>query len=368
MLETARDQRESAAALDTSAAPAEPAAPLAPAGGDEITPRTPHVAGGFPARRLRRLRRSEGLRRLVRETSLDPGDFMYPLFISETIAAPTPIGSMPGQAQWPLGSLAEQARTVADLGIGGVLLFGIPAHKDEVGSCAYDADGVVQRAIREIKAAAPELVVITDVCLCEYTSHGHCGLVRDGEVQNDETLELLSREAVSHAAAGADMVAPSDMMDGRVAALRKALDAAGYATTPIMAYAAKFASVFYGPFREAAESAPQFGDRRAYQMDPANGREALREIEQDVLEGADIVMVKPALPYLDVLARARDRWQLPIAAYNVSGEYAMLKAAAANGWLDERRATLEALTSIKRAGADIIITYHAIEAARWLSE
>jgi porphobilinogen synthase len=290
------------------------------------------------------------------------------MFISETVTERTPIGSMPGQAQWPLGSLAPMVRELAALGVGGVLLFGIPARKDEVGSCAYDPNGVVQRAIREIKTTTPELVVITDVCLCEYTSHGHCGLVRDGEVQNDETLELLAREAVSHAAAGADVVAPSDMMDGRVAALREALDLAGYATTPIMAYSAKFASVFYGPFREAAESAPQFGDRRAYQMDPANGREALREVDMDVAEGADILMVKPALPYLDVLARVRDRWDLPIAAYNVSGEYAMLKAAAANGWLDERRAVLEALTSIKRAGADIIISYHAIEAARWLAE
>ncbi len=226
----------------------------------------------------------------------------------------------------------------------------------------------MQRAIRAMKAAAPELVLVTDVCMCEYTSHGHCGLVRDGEVQNDETLELLTREALSHAAAGADIVAPSDMMDGRVAALRAGLDAAGFSATPILAYSAKFASVFYGPFREAADSAPQFGDRRAYQMDPANGREALREVELDILEGADMVMVKPALPYLDVLARVRDRWDLPIAAYNVSGEYAMIKAAAAHGWLDERRATLEALTSIKRAGADMIITYHAMEAARWLAE
>jgi porphobilinogen synthase len=354
MLRTEREQ------LKATEAPATPA--------EAIVARTPHVPSGFPTRRMRRLRRTEGLRRMVREASLDPADFLYPIFISETVSAPAPIGSMPGQAQWPLGSLAPLASEVADLGIGGVLLFGIPAHKDEVGSCAYDPDGVVQRAIRELKAAAPELVVVTDVCLCEYTSHGHCGLVRDGEVQNDETLELLVREAVSHAAAGADIVAPSDMMDGRVAALREALDAAGYVNTPIMAYSAKFASVFYGPFREAAESAPQFGDRRAYQMDPANGREALREVELDIAEGADIVMVKPALPYLDVLARVRDRWQLPIAAYNVSGEYAMLKAAAANGWLDERRATLEALTSIKRAGADIIITYHAIEAARWLAQ
>ncbi|HLZ24831.1 MAG TPA: porphobilinogen synthase [Ktedonobacterales bacterium] len=334
----------------------------------EVTPRTPRVPGGFPSRRMRRLRRTESLRRMVRETSLDPADFLYPLFVSETVSAPTPIVSMPGQQQWPLGALGEQARLLSRLDIGGVLLFGIPAVKDELGSGAYDDHGVIQRAIREIKQAAPELVVVTDVCLCEYTSHGHCGLVRDGEVQNDETLELLAREAVSHAAAGADIVAPSDMMDGRVAALREALDAAGYANVPIMAYSAKFASVFYGPFRDAAESAPQFGDRRAYQMDPANGREALREVELDVAEGADMVMVKPALPYLDVLARVRDRWDLPIVAYNVSGEYAMLKAAAANGWLDERRAVLETLTGIKRAGADIIITYHAIDAARWLAE
>lgn len=335
---------------------------------DDVRPLTPQVPGGFPSHRLRRLRRSESLRRLVRETSLDPADFIYPLFVSETIADPTPIGSMPGQMQWPLGTLARQARSIAEQGIGGVILFGIPAIKDELGSGAYAADGIVQRAIQEIKAAVPELVVITDVCLCEYTSHGHCGLVRDGVVQNDETLELLSREALSHAAAGADIIAPSDMMDGRVAALREALDRQGHSDLPIMAYSAKFASAFYGPFREAAESAPQFGDRRAYQMDPANGREALREVELDVQEGADMVMVKPALPYLDVLARVRDRWGLPVAAYNVSGEYAMLKAAAANGWIDERRATLELLTGIKRAGADLIITYHAPEAARWLRE
>ncbi|HEX5570528.1 MAG TPA: porphobilinogen synthase, partial [Ktedonobacterales bacterium] len=282
--------------------------------------------------------------------------------------APVAISSMPGQYQWPVSAMGERAEELARLGIGAALLFGVPAHKDEIGSSAWDEQGPVQRAIREMKAAAPELVVVTDVCMCEYTSHGHCGLIRDGEVQNDETLELLTREALSHAAAGADIVAPSDMMDGRVAALRAGLDGAGFSDTPILAYSAKFASAFYGPFREAAESAPQFGDRRAYQMDPANGREALREVELDVLEGADMVMVKPALPYLDVLARVRDRWDLPIAAYNVSGEYAMLKAAVANGWLDERRATLEALTSIKRAGADMIITYHAIEASRWLAE
>ncbi|SRR5579875_2178206 len=335
---------------------------------DEISPRIPQVAGGFPTQRLRRLRRSEGLRRMVRETTLDPADFIYPLFVSENITEAAPIGSMPGQSQWPVSAIAGVAERVASLGVGAVLLFGIPAEKDEIGSSAWSEHGAVQQAIRAIKAATPELVVITDVCMCEYTSHGHCGLVRDGEVQNDETLELLAREALSHATAGADIVAPSDMMDGRVAALREALDSQGFSQTPILAYSAKFASAFYGPFREAAESAPQFGDRRAYQMDPANGREALREVELDIAEGADMVMVKPALPYLDVLARVRDRWGLPLAAYNVSGEYAMLKAAAANGWLDERRATLETLTGIKRAGADLIITYHALDAARWLRE
>ena len=334
----------------------------------EITPRTPQVAGGFPFRRQRRLRRTEGLRRMVRETTLSVDDFIYPLFVSELISEPSPIGSMPGQFQWPVRMMAQEAERLASLGIGAVLLFGIPEQKDAIGSAAWNDQGGVQQAIRAIKAAVPGLVVVTDVCLCEYTDHGHCGLVRNGEVQNDETLELLAREALSHAAAGADIIAPSDMMDGRVAALREALDGQGFSDTPIMAYSAKFASAFYGPFREAADSTPQFGDRRAYQMDPANGREALREVELDIGEGADIVMVKPALPYLDVLARVRDQWSLPIAAYNVSGEYAMLKAAAANGWLDERRATLETLTSIKRAGADMIITYHAPDAARWLAE
>jgi porphobilinogen synthase len=328
----------------------------------------PRVAGGFPARRMRRMRRTESLRQLTRETVLNPKEFIFPLFVSEVISEPAPISSMPGQFQWPVEAMARQAEEIARLGIGAALLFGIPDHKDEIGSSAWDEKGPVQRAIRAMKAAVPELVVVTDVCMCEYTSHGHCGLVRNGAVQNDESLALLAREALSHADAGADIVAPSDMMDGRVAALREALDGAGYINTPIMAYSAKFASVFYGPFREAAESTPQFGDRRAYQMDPANGREAQREIELDILEGADMVMVKPALPYLDVLARARDRFDLPIAAYNVSGEYAMVKAAAANGWLDERRAALETLTGIKRAGADMIITYHAMEAARWLAE
>jgi porphobilinogen synthase len=330
--------------------------------------RLARVPGGFPVRRPRRLRAGEGLRRLVRETSLDAGDFIYPLFISEVVREPAPITSMPGQVQWPLGELGQIAERVASLGIGGVLLFGIPVEKDEVGSQAYAHDGVVQRAVRELKAVVPDLLVVTDVCLCEYTSHGHCGVIRDGEVRNDETLDLLAREALSHVEAGADIVAPSDMMDGRVAALRQALDEVGRETVPIMAYSAKFASAFYGPFRDAAESAPRFGDRRGYQMDPANGREALREVELDVAEGADIVMVKPALPYLDVLARVRDRWGLPVAAYNVSGEYAMIKAAAANGWLDERRAVMEALTGIRRAGADVIISYHALDAAQWLME
>jgi porphobilinogen synthase len=333
-----------------------------------LVERTPATPGGFPARRMRRLRRSEGLRRLTRETTLDPVDFIFPLFVSEVISEPSPINSMPGQYQWPVTAMARQAEELGKLGVGAALLFGVPAVKDEIGSSAWDKQGPVQRAIRAMKDAVPELVIVTDVCMCEYTSHGHCGVVRDGEVINDETLELLAREALSHVEAGADIVAPSDMMDGRVAALRAALDSVGHSETPILAYSAKFASVFYGPFREAAESTPQFGDRRAYQMDPANGREAQREIELDILEGADMVMVKPALPYLDVLARARDRFDLPLAAYNVSGEYAMLKAAAANGWLDERRATLETLTGIKRAGADMIITYHAMEAARWLAE
>jgi porphobilinogen synthase len=329
---------------------------------------TAQVAGGFPARRMRRLRRTEGMRRMVRETQLDPADFIYPMFVSEVVREPVPIASMPGQYQWPVEALAEQMEALAAQRISGVMLFGIPTHKDEVGSAAYDDQGVIQRAIRRIKSAVPELLVVTDVCLCEYTSHGHCGIVRDGDVLNDETLELLAREAISHVDAGADIVAPSDMMDGRVGAIRAALDGRGYSTVPIMAYSAKYASAFYGPFREAAESAPQFGDRRSYQMDPGNGREALREVELDVAEGADIIMVKPALPYLDVLARVRDHFDLPLAAYNVSGEYAMLKAAVANGWLEERRATLELLTGIKRAGADIILTYHAREAATWLAE
>ncbi|MGD0114585.1 MAG: porphobilinogen synthase [Dehalococcoidia bacterium] len=319
-------------------------------------------------RRLRRLRRTEALRRLVRETRLSPGDFVYPLFVVHGSGVRNAIPSMPGQAQLSVDQLPGEARELRDLGIPAVLLFGIPASKDDQASEAYAPDGIVQQAVRALKQADPELLVITDVCLCEYTSHGHCGIVRDGDVDNDATLPLLARTALSHARAGAGMVAPSAMMDGQVAAIRRALDEGGFAQTPIMAYAAKYASAFYGPFREAAESMPQFGDRCGYQMDPANAREALREIESDIAEGADIVMVKPALAYLDVLARARQRFDLPLAAYNVSGEYAMIKAASANGWLDEKRVVLEVLTAIKRAGADITITYHAKDAARWLRE
>jgi porphobilinogen synthase len=319
-------------------------------------------------RRMRRLRQAEDLRRLVRETRLSADDFVYPLFVVHGSGVRTEIPSMPGQYQISVDQLAGEARELRELGIPAVLLFGIPATKDEQASEAYAADGIVQQAVRALKQADPGLVVITDVCLCEYTSHGHCGIVRDGDVDNDATLPLLAKTALSHAQAGADMVAPSAMMDGQVAAIRQSLDENGFTRTPIMAYAAKFASAFYGPFREAAESAPQFGDRRGYQMDPANSREALREIEDDVAEGADIVMVKPALPYLDVLARARQRFDLPLATYNVSGEYAMIKAAAANGWLDEKRVVLETLTAIKRAGADIIITYHTKDVARWLRE
>ncbi|MCL5265914.1 MAG: porphobilinogen synthase [Chloroflexi bacterium] len=321
---------------------------------------------GFPLQRLRRLRRTAPLRRLVSETSLAVDDFIYPLFVTHGKGIKTEIPSMPGNYQLSLDELEREAAEVAELGIPAVLLFGLPASKDPVGSEAFAFDGVVQQAVRVIKRAAPELLVVTDVCLCEYTSHGHCGVVVDGYVHNDQTLDLIARTAWSHAEAGADIVAPSDMMDGRVAAIRSILDENGFETTPIMAYSAKYASGFYGPFREAAESTPQFGDRSAYQMDPSNVREALREIDLDVQEGADIVMVKPALAYLDIIAKARQRLDHPIAAYNVSGEFAMVKAAARNGWIDERRVTLEILTGIKRAGADIIITYHAKEVAKWL--
>ncbi len=323
----------------------------------------------FPQQRLRRTRRTAALRGLVRETRLSPQDFVYPIFVTAGHDARNPVASMPGIFQLSINHAVAEALRAHDLGIPAVLLFGLPDHKDEAATGAYDPEGIVQLATRAIKDAAPELLVITDVCLCEYTSHGHCGVVEKetGEVLNGLSLELLARTASSQAEAGADIVAPSDMMDGRVAAIRSELDHEGFENIPIMAYAAKYASAFYGPFREAADSAPQFGDRRSYQMDPANAREALLETGLDVEEGADIVMVKPALPYLDILGRVRETTDLPVAAYNVSGEYAMLKAAARNGWLDEERAVIEALTGIKRAGADIIVTYHAPDAARWLS-
>jgi porphobilinogen synthase len=306
----------------------------------------------------------------VRETELSPSDFIYPIFVIAGEDVRNPIPSMPGIFQLSINHAVEEAKRAYSLGISGVLLFGIPHEKDEAASGAYDPEGVVQLATRAIKDAVPELLVVGDVCLCEYTSHGHCGVVdrERGEVLNDVSLELLARTASTQAEAGVDVVAPSDMMDGRVAAIRAELDREGFEETPIMAYSAKYASAFYGPFREAAESAPQFGDRRGYQMDPANAREALRETALDIEEGADIVMVKPALPYLDVLRRVRERTDLPVAAYNVSGEYSMLKAAAQNGWLDEERAVMEALTGIKRAGADIVISYHAPDVARWLQK
>jgi porphobilinogen synthase len=320
----------------------------------------------FPATRLRRLRRTGLLRGLVRETELSVDHLIYPMFVVAGGERRTPIPSLPGIDHLSIDGAVEEAGIAAELGIPGVLLFGLPADKDEQGSGAWDDEGVIQLATRAIKAAHPDLLVITDLCLCEYTSHGHCGVLRDGVVDNDATLELLARTAVSQAEAGADAVAPSDMMDGRVGFLRAALDEHGLTNTPIIAYSAKFASAFYGPFREAAGSTPQEGDRRGYQMDPANAREALREVALDVEEGADVVMVKPALPYLDVIRRVRDATDLPVAAYNVSGEYAMVKAAVAQGLLDERAAVLEALTGIRRAGADIVITYHAKDVARWL--
>ncbi|HEX5228854.1 MAG TPA: porphobilinogen synthase [Bryobacteraceae bacterium] len=318
----------------------------------------------FPVHRMRRLRASEGLRNLVRETQLDPADFILPLFICPGENIRRPISSMPGHAQLSVDQLVKECAEAHSLGIGGVILFGIPETKDEIASGAYADDGIVQQAIRAVKREVPKLLVMTDVCNCEYTSHGHCGLVVDGEVQNDPTLEWLAKAAVSHARAGADIVAPSDMMDGRVAALRAALDAAGFTNTPICSYAAKYASVFYGPFREAAESTPQFGDRRSYQMDPANAREAMREIELDIEEGADMIMVKPAMPYLDIIRQARDRFPLPLGAYQVSGEFSSLMAAIQNGWLDRDRTILESLTSIRRAGADFMLTYFAKDAAR----
>ena len=324
---------------------------------------------GFPQVRLRRLRSSEAMRNLVRETQLSVDDFIYPLFLAHGRNVREPIPPMPGTFQLSLDMLLPEIDEIASLGIPAVLLFGLPSSKDAGGSEAYDQRGVIQEGIRVIKQAAPDLAVITDVCLCEYTDHGHCGILReDGRVDNDATLDLLTQTAVSHMEAGADMVAPSAMMDGQVAALRAGLDNAGYSDAPIMAYAAKYASSFYGPFRVAAGSTPQSGDRRAYQMDPASSRQALREMELDMEEGADILMVKPGLAFLDVLSQARRRFDAPLAAYNVSGEYSMVKAAAQLGWLDEKPVVMETLTSLKRAGADLIITYHAKDAARWLAE
>jgi len=320
----------------------------------------------FPATRLRRLRRTRRLRSLVRETRLDLDDFVLPLFACPGEGVVQPLEGLPEIAQRSVDALVEEAEALVALGVSAVLLFGIPEDKDEEGSGAYDEDGIVQRALRALRAGFPELVLATDVCLCEYTSHGHCGVVRGGEIDNDASLELLARTAISHAEAGADTICPSDMMDGRVGAIREALDGTGFEQLPIVSYAAKYASAFYGPFREAAESTPAFGDRRSYQLDPANVREALRECELDVNEGADALIVKPALPYLDVLRAVRERFELPVGAYNVSGEYAMLKAAAQSGWLDERDAALESLTAIKRAGADFIVSYWTKELAEWL--
>ncbi len=322
--------------------------------------------GSFPDYRPRRLRANENLRRMVRETRLSVDQLILPLFVCPGRKVDRPVASMPGVSQLSVDLVVEKAKGARDLGIPAVLLFGIPESKDEAGSGAYDPNGVVQRAVAALKKEVEELTVITDVCLCEYTDHGHCGVVVDGDVDNDSTLDLLAKEALSHAEAGADMVAPSDMMDGRVGSIREALDDEGFSHLPIMAYSAKFASAFYGPFREAADSAPQFGDRRSYQMDPANGEEAMREVQLDIDEGADIVMVKPALSYLDLIWRVKDGYGYPVAAYNVSGEYAMIKAAAQKGWIDEERAMMEALVSIRRAGADLIITYFAEEAARKL--
>ncbi len=335
-----------------------------------------HSEFGFPVQRPRRLRRTPGIRRMVRETRLSADNLILPLFVTHGRDVQHEVRSMPGVYQWSVDRVQREAEDIARVGVPAVVLFGIPAEKDEIGSENFADDGVVQQAIRAIKDAAPELTVITDVCMCEYTSHGHCGIVkRHGNgshssefvIANDETLEILGRVAVSHAEAGADVVAPSAMMDGQVATIRAALDAAGFADIAVMAYAAKYASAFYGPFRDAAESPPAFGDRKTHQMDPANAREALREVALDVQEGADILMVKPALPYLDVIHAVREAFDCPVAAYNVSGEYAMVKAAARNGWIDERAAALEMLTGIKRAGADLILTYYAKEAAAWLA-
>lgn len=319
-------------------------------------------------RRFRRLRANGSMRRMVRETRLSPADFIYPIFVAEGEDIMKPVDSMPTVYQYSVDNLEQILPQIAESGISGLLIFGIPKHKDELASEAYNDNGVTQQAVRYIKAHYPDLLIIADVCLCEYTSHGHCGMVCGEKILNDETLPLLSKMAVSLAKAGADIIAPSDMMDGRVEAIRAALDENGLADIPIMSYSAKFASGYYSPFRDAAESAPGFGDRKSYQMDPANGREAIREIEDDIEEGADMVMVKPALAYLDVLKEARQRFELPIAAYNVSGEFSMVKAAAQLGWIDEKRIVMENMTSIKRAGADIIITYHALDVAKWIKE
>ena len=320
----------------------------------------------FPAYRPRRLRRNDKLRNLIRETTLEPRNFIYPLFIGPGKDRTQPVSSMPGIAQLTVDRAVRECQEVDALGIPAVILFGIPEHKDAIGSEAYLDEGIVQQAVRTIKETVPDLLVVTDVCLCEYTDHGHCGIIKNGVVDNDATLELLAREALSHAQAGADIVAPSDMMDGRVAAIRKILDENSFSQIPIMAYAAKYASGFYGPFREAAESTPQFGDRRSYQMDPANVEEALREVELDIREGADIVMVKPALAYLDVIYRVKQKFNYPLAAYNVSGEYSMIKAAGQNGWIEEPRIMMEVLFAIRRAGADMILTYFAKDAVRLL--
>jgi porphobilinogen synthase len=320
----------------------------------------------FPVTRLRRFRRTAALRSLVRETRLDLADFVYPLFVCPGVGVEEAVGGLPGIARRSIDVLCDEAEELHRLGVQAVLLFGIPDEKDDVGSGAYDDDGIVQRALRSLRQRAPELVLMSDVCLCEYTSHGHCGIVEDGEVLNDVSLELLARTAVSHAEAGADAVAPSDMMDGRIGAVRGSLDAEGFEHLPIVAYSAKYASALYGPFREAAGTTPAFGDRKSYQMDPPNVREALRECELDLAEGADALMIKPALAYLDVIAAARERFAAPIFAYNVSGEYAMIKAAAARGWFDEQQAAVETLTAIKRAGADVVVSYWTKELAQWL--
>lgn len=322
----------------------------------------------FPVHRPRRLRRTEKLRGLVREHRLNAAGFIYPMFVCPGKKVRNEIGAMPGVHQQSADQIVEECREVESLGISGVILFGLPESKDARGESSLAKDGVVQRAIEGIKKAKLDVVVITDVCLCEYTDHGHCGVIEDGEVVNDETLKVLSEQALSHARAGADLVAPSDMMDGRVGAIRKKLDENKFENVGIMAYSAKYCSGFYGPFREAAQSAPQFGDRRSYQMDSANGNEALKEVELDLEEGADIVMVKPALAYLDIIRRVRDRFNVPVAAYNVSGEYSMVKAAATKGWIEEKRVVLEILTGIQRAGAEIVLTYHAKDVAKWLEE